>query len=68
MTTKITNVNGRISVQLGDGAPKLVFRNNETDFEVFNITLTKDLIERLHRLLNAAEAFMGDETFADDEK
>lgn len=61
MTTKITNLKGRITVELGDEAPKLVFRNNETGFEVFSITLDKNLIERVHRLLNAAEAFMGDE-------
>lgn len=68
MTTRVTNMKGLITVELGDKMPKLVFRNSETEFEVFNIMLDKDLIERLHRLLNAAEAFMGDEAFVGDEK
>lgn len=61
MTVKVTNTKGCVTVELGGDTPKLVVRNAETEFEIFNISLDRDLIERIHRLLNAAEAFMGDE-------
>lgn len=47
-----------VSVELGDGAPKIILRNASTGYERFTVPLTPESADYFIKMLNVAKQFM----------